>query len=322
MHNDEMLERIRTALLETYYKGTWVENNTSAAAANEINDHVRGRFELAQQWFIPWVKRFSNLRNASIIEIGCGTGSITAALCLEGAAVNAYDISPSSLAAARRRLAVMGLDGASFYQSEPMIQLPLPGDSVECVILFAVLEHMKYEERLNALRQSWNALKPGGILVIAEVPNRLIWSDEHTSRLPFFNSLPDDVAIDYAGHSPRQEFADAISSARAVSMDEARDYLTSWGRGVSYHEFQIALGDIAPMIVGDGFDPEPLGHYGVSLETRLLYTYVRRKGLDVPAAFTRDNIEVILRKPGGPHPEPQRRPDEEIDVIVRPLIDT
>jgi hypothetical protein len=45
-----------------------------------------------------------------------------------------------------------------------------------------------------------------------------------------------------------------------------------------------------------GFDPEPLGFFGVSFETRMLYTYVKQKRLRVAPAFVRDTIEIILQK--------------------------
>jgi S-adenosylmethionine-dependent methyltransferase len=94
--------------------------------------------------------------------------------------------------------------------------------------------------------------------------------------------------------------------------------LARWGRGVSYHEFELALGPLDDLVVGDGFDPEPMSYYGVSLETRLLYTYAVRKGLKVPPGFLRETLDVILRKPGGA-PLPRRKRD--LDAIVRPMLD-
>jgi S-adenosylmethionine-dependent methyltransferase len=134
--------------------------------------------------------------------------------------------------------------------------------------------------------------------------------------------LPDKLALRYADRSPRQDFRDQIAAACTASDADAHLALARLGRGVSYHEFELAIGDVGPFIVGDGFDPEPLGYFGVSLETRLLFTYVKQKGLRVAPAFVRDTIEIILRKPGAEtaHSLLTNRSIGELDAIVRPLV--
>ena len=90
---------------------------------------------------------------------------------------------------------------------------------------------------------------------------------------------------------------------------------------MSYHEFELALGDVEPFIIGDGFDPEP--YFGVSLETRLLFSYVKHRQLRVAPAFVRDSIEIILQKPGAPDLRTMQKPPrsaEGLDAIVRPLV--
>lgn len=317
---DSTLAGIRTALANTYFEGLQPD-------AAELEDHTRVRFEACATWFVPWVKRYADLPNAQVVEIGCGTGSTTAALALNAKRVDAYDIDARSVAAARLRAKIMKLDNAEFYQDTPdallrkMVKNHAP-QTVDCIVLFAVLEHQLYGERIATLKAAWNMLKPGGHLVIADTPNRLGWHDFHTAWLPFFNMLPDDLAVDYAKFSSRADFRDAISAASAESEVTAIATLARLGRGVSYHEFEIALGDVNEFVVGDGFDPEPLAYFGLSLETRLLYTYMRRKPLRMPAAFTRDTLEVILRKPDPRSPTPRIRSLEETDLIVRPLTDT
>ena len=45
-----------------------------------------------------------------------------------------------------------------------------------------------------------------------ETPNRLLWWDHHTSILPFYGMLPDDLAIAYADRSPRGDLPVALAS--------------------------------------------------------------------------------------------------------------
>jgi 2-polyprenyl-3-methyl-5-hydroxy-6-metoxy-1,4-benzoquinol methylase len=323
---DDAIAQIRQALLETYFKGSWVERDDTEAARRALLDHTHERFDICRGWFVPWMRRYVYLGRAHVVEVGCGTGSSTAAIGLATESVDAYDVASTSVEAARRRIAIMGLNNVRFHEHTPgnlldrMEQLHAAG-TLDCVVMYAVLEHQKYQERLATIRSCWALLRPGGILVVGDTPNRLTWLDRHTSWLPFFNALPDDVALDYVSRSPREDFRNAIVGARARSEAEGLENLARWGRGVSYHEFELALGDLEPLIIGDGFDPEPLSYFGVSLETRLLYTYARRKGLQVPPAFLRETIDVILRKPGGSHEETVPRPVAELDAIVHPLVD-
>lgn len=311
-------DQLRIALLETYYK-----NCDPGPTEAELRDHIQGRFDVCRDWFIPWLQRYIDLKEAKILEIGCGTGSTTAALALGAQSVTAYDIDEKSIAAATRRIEILQIENARLRACpfNEMLEEIRSLQAIDCVVMFAVLEHQKYAERVTTLRECWNILKPGGVLVVADTPNRLTWTDYHTSLLPFFNALPDEVALDYAERSPRQDFRDAISASRRKSEDQALETLSCLGRGVSYHEFEIALGRIDGLIVGDGFDPEPLRYFGVSLETRLLYTYMKRKHLRISPAFLRDTIEVVLRKPGPNLLKARKRSIPETDTIVRPLTD-
>jgi 2-polyprenyl-3-methyl-5-hydroxy-6-metoxy-1,4-benzoquinol methylase len=324
-----MEKQIRSALLETYFKWHPIDDSSSEADLRHVHDHVRGRFDGCRRWFMPWLRRALDLNNSGVVEIGCGTGSTTAALALDAREVEAYDIAGDSVEAARRRMQIMGLTNVGFHQYDPDSMLAglrerHSPQTVDCFVLFAVLEHQLVQERLDTLQTCWNLLRPGGLLVVADTPNRLGWHDFHTSWLPFFDALPDDLALRYADRSPREDFRKEIATARARSEIDARLSLARMGRGVSYHEFELALGDVEPFIIGDGFDPEPLGFFGVSFETRMLFTYVKQRRLRVAPAFVRDTIEIILQKPGADRlhfraPKGSDRSAEELEAIVRPL---
>jgi SAM-dependent methyltransferase len=71
------------------------------ADLRHLHDHVRGRFDICRRWFMPWLRRFLDLNLSDVVEIGCGTGSTTAALALAAREVDAYDIAGASVEAAR-----------------------------------------------------------------------------------------------------------------------------------------------------------------------------------------------------------------------------
>jgi S-adenosylmethionine-dependent methyltransferase len=314
--------KVREGLMATYFRGTWAERSDTEQAQKDIHDHVRGRYDLCRKWLLPWVEKLIDLKNTDVVEIGCGTGSTTAALAVEARSVDAYDIAGVSVEAAIRRIEAFGLRNTRLNQHAPERLLSAmssahPPNTVGMVLCFAVLEHAKHTERLDTIRHIWEMLAPGGILVIGDTPNRLSYWDHHTTWMPFYNSLPHELALDYADRSPRKHFVDHITASKLQGPAVAEEALARWGRGVSHHEFELVLGDLDPLVVGDGFDPEPLAYFGVTLETRMLYSYAKLKGLTVPPAFLRSSIEVILRKPGGKVAMRQRPRD--LDKIVRPF---
>jgi S-adenosylmethionine-dependent methyltransferase len=98
---------------------------------------------------------------------------------------------------------------------------------------------MIHEERIIALKDTWNMLKPGALWVVIDTPNRLWFFDEHTSALPFFHWLPDELAFKYSKFSPRKEFSEIY---REYSKEVGLHFLRR-GRGLSFHEFDLAIGN-------------------------------------------------------------------------------
>jgi hypothetical protein len=79
------------------------------------------------------------------------------------------------------------------------------------------------------------------------------------------------------------------------------------GVGISFQEFQLALGldDLGPLVAADGYEPEMLEWFPITLEERLLQTFFLERDLDVPIGFARYVLNLVLRKPeGDPPPGP------------------
>ena len=193
--------------------------------AYDLQDHLDGRMDRARLQIVPWVSEQMPLAGKRILEIGCGTGSSTVAFVEQKALVTAYDLDEKSVVVARARL------GAHDLEADVRLQSTQPEGTFDIILLYAVLEHMTLEERLAAIREAWGKLAPGGLLVVVETPNRLWYYDSHTAMANFFLWLPDDLAMLYASRTPRpryEDVTDPIAFAR-------------WGRGVSFHDFEIAL---------------------------------------------------------------------------------
>ncbi|GJQ29988.1 MAG: hypothetical protein HBSAPP03_18720 [Phycisphaerae bacterium] len=318
--SDHRAAQVRAALRAHYF--TWDDPAffASEAFAFDLEQHVRVRYEECAGFVVPWVNRVMSLAGRRLVEIGCGTGSSTAAfgeaVGPEGRIVG-YDINAPSVHAARARLEVFGLRNAALHVIRPeeltaAMRAHHPGGA-DIVLCYAVLEHQTLAERLDTLSTAWDVLRPGGLLVVGDSPNRLTWMDYHTSGLPYFDCLPEALAMMYAHRAPRAEFAKAFADSRGSHGEHPTqaeiERLTRWGRGISYHEFELVLGDLEPLVVADSFDPEIMAapHREVSLEERLLFAFAAWHSPRVPPAFLRSAIEVILRKPGSPHDAPALR---------------
>src|SRR5439155_7437846 len=112
-------------------------------------------------------------------------------------------------------------------------------------VYFASLEHMTHHERPQTLRSAWAMLKPGTLLCVADTPNRLWYYDDHTALTNFFHWLPDEIAMEYAARVPRPDFNRAFLPPEPPSAEK----LARWGRGVSYHDFELAIGSLAGLCV-------------------------------------------------------------------------
>jgi S-adenosylmethionine-dependent methyltransferase len=110
------------------------------------------------------------------------------------------------------------------------------------VIFFASLEHMTYNERLKALSDSWAMLPSGRFLCCVGTPNRLWYVDGHTSHLPFYHWLPDQLAIRYAKFSSDLALRRTLGDFEPTSQNE--EHLIRAGRGMSFHELELAIGPI------------------------------------------------------------------------------
>jgi SAM-dependent methyltransferase len=297
MVDPALMARVQQALLQSYFADYEPSFLETPSGRSDVADHVDGRYNRCVDYVLPWLGRYLKLDTAEIVELGCGTGSSTAAFAQVSRHVAGYDIHAPSVAAARSRLEAMGLRNADLNLVEPAQLLGALREKhprgADVFLLYAVLEHQTPAERLETLRTGWDMLRPGGLLVVVDTPNRLVYFDAHTSLLPFFHLLPPELGLPYASRSPRALFREAMAR---VPADEGRMTLTRWGLGASYHELELAVGDCEPLLVGTGFEPEVLEMFPVTLDEELLRVYVEKSGVRVPAAFTRNTLNFVLRK--------------------------
>jgi S-adenosylmethionine-dependent methyltransferase len=217
----------------------------TAEGQQDFRDHLSGRLDSFRAKVIPWLDSARSLSGARILEIGCGTGASTVALAEQGAKVTAIDIDEPSLRVARDRCSAHNVQ-CEFVQANGAAATQfLQREPYDFVIFFACLEHMTHAERMQSMHDTWRALPKGALWCVIETPNRLWFFDDHTSNLPFFNWLPDELAFAHSRFSPREPLR---SSYRTRSPDAMESFLRH-GRGVSFHEFDLAIADASSLDV-------------------------------------------------------------------------
>jgi SAM-dependent methyltransferase len=114
-------------------------------------------------------------RHGRILEVGCGSGGLLAALARGGRVVVGVDIALRWLIVARRRLSDLGLSAPLFAASAD--RLPWADGTFDAVVADSVLEHL--DDPAQALREWRRVLRPSGRLVVWS-PNRLaLTTDPH-----------------------------------------------------------------------------------------------------------------------------------------------
>ena len=238
------------------------------------------------------------LEGRTVLEYGCGTGAVCAALAPRAGRYVGYDIDEHAISTARTELDRAGASSNVELHSLPADRIL---DAVaersgepDIVLLYAVLEHMTVAERLQLLELAFRIVRRDGLVAIVESPNRLAAVDWHTSFLPFLCQLPETLAIKYAQRSPRDDFREAMSAAAAAGPEAELDALTRWGRGVSFHELELVLGDLTKHVVSGGYDPELFPERPVHPEEQLLSRQMERVRPDLPPIFRRYWLDMAL----------------------------
>ncbi len=292
------------SLIDNYYsEGVSVLENLEYE--KDILANLVRRQASFQNYLIPWINHRKPLENCNIADIGCGTGSSTVAFANLSTNVCGYDIQEKSVNVARTRLDALGHTTIKVRTVAPEETLDRViddfGDTLDVISLIAVLEHMTPKERMDFLPRVWNMLKPGGILVVAELPNRLTYFDDHTSQLPFFHLLPDILKIDYACHSPRSGYAHSMSNlkTKGLSMEELSIVNSRWGVSLSYHDFEtyFSCDNLEKILLADGYEHFAMKWWSVTLEEKMLCEYFLSKPVHKPLGFCRSVLNLIFVKP-------------------------
>jgi 2-polyprenyl-3-methyl-5-hydroxy-6-metoxy-1,4-benzoquinol methylase len=251
----------------------------------------------AADYLIPWIEQTVPLQGLTVLEYGCGNAAVSCALAERAGQVIGVDIDPAGIELGQEQTARRGLRNITLelHSLESIADaVSARQGAVDVFLLYAVLEHMTVAERLAVLRLAQQVVKPDGAIIVCETPNRLIYFDHHTAQMPFFHLLPDELALKYYERSGRQDFKAALELAASHGAEAALEAVVRWGRGVSFHEFEVAFGDLSRHVIASNYDPLLFPERPVHPDEVVLSRYLDRSRPDLAPVWSRYWLDLIL----------------------------
>eukprot|EP00238_Polyblepharides_amylifera_P015726 CAMPEP_0196579586 /NCGR_PEP_ID=MMETSP1081-20130531/23143_1 /TAXON_ID=36882 /ORGANISM="Pyramimonas amylifera, Strain CCMP720" /LENGTH=305 /DNA_ID=CAMNT_0041899215 /DNA_START=260 /DNA_END=1177 /DNA_ORIENTATION=+ len=89
---------------------------------NKVQLDIRTGHAQTVEKVLAWMRAEGNLKNCTVADCGCGTGSLAIPLALDGAAVHATDISSSMVGEAEMRYKALVADGAQAPEVAPRFE--------------------------------------------------------------------------------------------------------------------------------------------------------------------------------------------------------
>ena len=264
-------------------------------------ENIEIRLNKFRRLHVPFLNQYHPLKGSKVLEIGCGTGSSTVALTEQGCNVTGIDVDRGSLEVAKERLHLYRQEADFRLMNCSDISKTFEKDSFDIVIFFATMEHLTNAEKKEAIAQSWAVTKPGGLWCILGTPNLLWHFDIHTSLLPHYFWLPDDIAFEYAQFSPRKEFAEDLKEKK---FEDYKIPFARWGRGVSYHFLDLYVGDVTKLKVLNSLEGFLRSHkswlqrlfYKRTLDYKFKSMMQRTGRVGVQLPFYENYLDVIIKK--------------------------
>jgi 2-polyprenyl-3-methyl-5-hydroxy-6-metoxy-1,4-benzoquinol methylase len=261
----------------------------------------------ASRYLVPWIEQTVPLAGKTVLEYGCGNAAVSCAVAERAGRLIGVDIDRGAIELGSREVRDRGLDNVELevHPLETILDaVRARRGEIDVFLCYAVLEHLTVAERLAVLRLAREVVKPDGAIVVCETPNRLIYFDHHTAQMPFFHLIPDELAVDYYPRSRRPDFLAAIDAAAREGRDAALEAIVRWGRGVSFHEFEIVFGDLSRHVIASNYDPILFDERPVHPDEVILARYLERWRPDLAPVWSRYWLDLIL----SPQPVEKREP--------------
>ncbi len=153
-------------------------------------------------WYLRWF-RGETPPVSSVVDLGCGTGTLTCLLAQAGYAVTGVDLSEDMLTQAMDKALALPEQQRPLLvcQSMDALRLPCQADAVVCS-----LDCLNYLTRRTALRRTLrgvcNALRPGGLFLFDVIP---LWELERRDGEVFVDEDEETLCLWRADWNRRRQ---------------------------------------------------------------------------------------------------------------------
>lgn len=115
-------------------------------------------------------KLTSNIKEGDkVLDIGCGTGSLTLRAAVKGATVTGIDINTGMLEIAQKRVNEAGFPEKVVLRDMGVAEIDTePDESYDVVMSGLCFSELSFDEQTYALNEIYRLLKPNGLLLIAD----------------------------------------------------------------------------------------------------------------------------------------------------------
>ncbi len=195
-------------------------------------------------------------RGASILDAGCGTGSLALKLAAEGYRVTGVDLSPEMIARARKKDPARSVD----LRVGDITSLAL-GSTFDAVVSVAdVFNHLESLDDWEAALKSLHAhLRPGGLLLVDAMTCRgLEQLDQQSVQERGGITLILSIIYERAARRSTVKVTSFAPAAAAGLYERAQETISEWGHPVSdiCERFERAGFEGIERIWGTGNDAE------------------------------------------------------------------
>ena len=140
-----------------------MRHSDHALGTREYFDEVERRKLQAEPHILNF-SEFGSWHNQSVLEIGCGLGTMAINFARCGARYTGVELSEASLDLARQRFDVYGFTGEFYQGNAEELSNFLPPRKYDLIYSWGVIHHTPYPGRV--LREAFAYLRPGGQLKV------------------------------------------------------------------------------------------------------------------------------------------------------------
>ncbi|MDI6791950.1 MAG: GNAT family N-acetyltransferase [bacterium] len=221
---------------------SWHQAIVGESSAKSIANRIKSGHTM------PWLKAIieNTAPGQRVLELGSGTGELSAALALQGRQVTLLDFSPKSLEFSQEIFQFLEISG-EFQRGDVLQKLPFPDNMFDCVWSSGLLEHFDDGQIVSIIRESARVSHGKVISLVPNafsIPYRLgKWYQEKTGSWRWGKETPKLTLRPYferAGLLNISEVSIAPEHALQflISENTLRDLFLKWYRSIDTYELE------------------------------------------------------------------------------------